>query len=66
MEALQRIAVAAVIAVLLVSSLAIFLHQWICYGVIWEWDQVLHHENYVLLLAVLALGVAVGYRLGSK
>jgi len=52
---------AVIIAALVLLALAaiIIIEQRITWGVWWSWDQVLHHENFALVLAAVAAGMLV-------
>lgn len=53
----NKVLVAAL--VLLVLAAIIMIEQYMTWGTWWSWDQVLHHENFALVLAAVAVGMLV-------
>lgn len=53
-------------AILIVAAILIIIEQAINYGVVWEWAQVLHHENFSLILISLALGMLLSPKTQNK
>jgi len=52
--------------ILLVAAFLIILDQVIRFGIVWEWNQVFHHENFALALISLALGMLLSHVLLKK
>jgi len=42
---------------LLISAMLIMIDQVVRYRVVWDWADVLHHENFTLILISVALGM---------
>jgi len=47
----------------IVLALIVIVHQIVSWGRVWEWDQVLHHENIALALVTFSLGILVALKL---
>lgn len=50
---------------LFIGAALIVLDQVLRFGTIWQWDQVLHHENFALILISLALGMLLSQMTSS-
>jgi len=51
---------------LFIAAIIIVLDQAVKTGVIWNWEQVLHHENLALILISAALGMLLSRKISKK
>jgi len=50
-------------AFLFIAAMLIILDQTVRYGAVWDWEQVLHHENFALILISIALGMLLSQKI---
>lgn len=52
--------------ILVIFGVIIIVHQIMVYGIVWDWSQVLHHENIALFYVFTALGILIGEAMVSE
>lgn len=53
-------------ASLFVVAMLVILDQIWKHGVVWDWEQVLHHENFALALVSVAIGMLLSKKIESR
>jgi len=53
-------------ASLFVAAMLVILDQILKHGVVWDWEQVLHHENFALALVSVAIGMLLSKKIQSR
>jgi len=53
-------------ASLFIAAILVILDQTLRHGTVWDWKQVLHHENFALILVSVAIGMLLSKKIQSK